>query len=147
MGSEMSYTVESLTEVGMPIAMFALMEAAAKWEAITYKHIAERIEPIIRSPIASEHIGHVVGSMMYRIQDVEPAAPLLNLLCVNGVTKLPGSGAHGFIKAYNSRVDYNRLTKAEKREMLRPLMDEVYKFGGWSALAKKVFGVTANIQM
>src|SRR5260370_36812176 len=127
----------------MPVAMVVLMEAAAKWKTITYKHIAERIEPIIRSRIASEHIGKVIGSMMYRIQDVAPTAPLLNLLCVNGVTKLPGSGAHDFIKAYNSLVDYNNLTNAQKTKVLRPFMDEVYKFKGWPALAKKVFGVTA----
>jgi hypothetical protein len=66
--------VEGLIEAGMPVAMVALMEAAAKSKTITYKHVAKRIEPIIRSGIASEHIGKVVGSMMYWIQDVAPTA-------------------------------------------------------------------------
>jgi hypothetical protein len=68
---------------------------------------------------------------MFAIQDVKPDAPLLNLLCVNGTTKLPGTGAHDLLKAYNPDIDYKRLENAQKRAVLRPLVDEVYKFKDW----------------
>ncbi|BAR58914.1 hypothetical protein NK6_5757 [Bradyrhizobium diazoefficiens] len=80
--------------------------------------------------------------MMFAIQDVEPDAPLLNLLCVNGTTKLPGTGAHDFLKAYNPDINYKRLKNARKRSVLRPFVDEVYEFKGWPKLAKRVFGIT-----
>jgi hypothetical protein len=49
----MPYIIERLCELGMPIAMAALVEAANMRETITYKEIAVRIEPKLRSPIAS----------------------------------------------------------------------------------------------
>jgi hypothetical protein len=137
----MSYTIESLCELGMPIAMAALVEAANRRETITYKDIAERIEPKLRSPIAGEHIGWVVGRMMDKIHDIDQTAPPLNALCVNGTTKLPGDGAHEWIKSYNQKIDYKHLSKPKKREVLLPVYEDVFKFKKWPALAEKAFDI------
>ena len=73
----MPYTMERLIEVGMPIAMAALAEAANRRETITYKEIARRIEPKLRSPMALVSVGDVVGGMMYKIYDNAPKVPPL----------------------------------------------------------------------
>ena len=138
----MSYTIDKLCEVGMPIAMAALVEAANQRKTITYKDIARRIEPKLRSTIASEHIGSVVGRMMNKIHETDPKAPPLNALCVNGVTSLPGDGAHDWIKSYNPKIDYRKLSKAKKREVLFPVNEDVFKFKKWPALADEVFKIT-----
>jgi hypothetical protein len=138
----MPYTIPKLCELGMPIAMAALVEAANQRETVTYKDIAERIEPKLRSHIAIEHIGWVVGRMMNKIHEIDATAPPLNALCVNATTKLPGDGAHEWIKLYNRQIDYKNLSKPEKREALLPVYEDVFKFKEWSTLADKVFNIT-----
>jgi hypothetical protein len=46
--------------------------------------------------------------------DAETAETLVNALCVNGTTKLPGDGAHEFIKWYNPEIDYKNLSVSKK---------------------------------
>lgn len=133
--------MEKLREVGMPIAMAALVEAANQRGTITYKGIARRIEPKLRSTIASEHVGAVVGSMMDEIYEIAPKAPPLNALCVNGTTKLPGEGAHGYIKWYNPKIDYKNLSASRKREALLPVYEDIFKYKEWPLLARKAFNI------
>jgi hypothetical protein len=95
----------------------------------------------LRSTIANEHLGVVVGSMMDAIYDIAPKVPPLNALCVNGTTKLPGDGAHEFIKWYDPKVDYKNLSVSEKREVLLPVYEDIFKFKGWPRLARKVFNI------
>ncbi len=140
----MPYTIEALCELGMPIAMVALVEAASKRKTVTYKDIAERIQPKLRSPIALEHIGWVVGGMMHKIHEIDQAAPPLNALCVNSVTKLPGDGAHEFIKTYNRKIDYKNLSNPEKREMLLPVYEDVFNFKKWPLLAHNAFNINVG---
>jgi hypothetical protein len=137
----MSYTLAKLRDVGKPIAMAALVDASNKRETVTYGDIAERIEPKLRSTIAREHIGVVVGSMMEEIYEVAPKVPPLNILCVNGTTKLPGEGAHEFIKWYNPKIDYKNLTTSRKREALLPVYEDVFKFKEWPLIARRTFNI------
>ncbi|MFB6418564.1 hypothetical protein [Bradyrhizobium tunisiense] len=138
----MGYDLEKLCEIGMPIAMVALVNAASRRAPIHYKDIGDIIEGRLRCTIASEHIGSVVGSMMDEILQVEPKAPPLNALCVNKATRLPGDGAHAYIKWHDPSIDYKNLTPSEKREVLLPVYEDIFKFEGWPRLARKVFGIS-----
>lgn len=137
----MPYTLEKLRDIGMPIAMAALVEAASRRETITYKDIALRIRLKLRSTIANEHIGGVLGDMMESIYKVAPKVPPINALCVRGTTKLPGSGVHYFLNKYNTKINYNKLSDEQKREALLPIYEDVFKFKSWSQLAYEVFGI------
>lgn len=128
----------------MPIAMAALVDAATRQHTITYKDIAQSIERRLKSAIAAEHVGTVVGSMMDEIYEVDPKAPPLNALCVNGVTKLPGDGAHAYIKWFNPSIDYKNRSNAKKREALLPVYEQIFKFKKWPQLARRVFGIAVQ---
>jgi len=138
----MGYKLDKLCEIGMPIAMVALVNAANRRAPISYKDIGEIIEGRIRCTVASEHIGSVVGSMMDEILEVEPKTPPLNALCVNKATRLPGDGAHAYLKWHDPSIDYKNLTPSEKREILLPVYEDIFKFKGWPRIARKVFGIT-----
>lgn len=138
----MSYNLERLCDVGMPIAMATLVEAASLRAPTTYKAIAARIERRLRSTVATEHVGVVVGSMMDEILAVAPKAPPLNIMCVYKATKLPGDGAHYYIMRYNPKIDYNSLILSKQREALLPVYEDIFKFNGWPQIARKAFGIS-----
>jgi hypothetical protein len=66
---------------------------------ITYGEIAERLAKDLKIPgrIFTTQIGSVIGTLMHRILEIDPDAPLLNLLVVS-VKGVPGKGANGFIR-------------------------------------------------
>lgn len=140
----MHYTIERLSEVGMPIAMSVLAEAASRRRTVTYKQIAKRIEPKLRSKIANVQVGGVVGNMMDRVYEVSPKAPPINVLCVKGGTKLPGSGAAWYIKRYLPKVNYKKLTDQQKREVLLPVYNDIFAFKEWPRIARKAFNVSVT---
>ena len=130
-----------------PLARW-LIGAAKHRSTLTYGEAASRLEkecgfdpifPAIR-------MGGVVGEMQRRFQDLDPDAPLLNVLLVRSDTGEPGDGAREFL------ADRNPAEAALKKEGVRtsrPLVwtlalaravEEVYQFRDWDVLYAKLFG-------
>jgi hypothetical protein len=77
----------------------ALQERQRRARVLVYGEIAERLtaDLHLKVPVFSLHHGPVVGTLMYRILEIETDAPLLNLLVVNTPGR-PGYGADTFLK-------------------------------------------------
>jgi hypothetical protein len=129
----------STCEVGPPIAMSMLVRAAKRRETLTYADIAHRLGEALGAAVSPRHIGHVAGTLMDRIIEVDPNAPPINVLIISSTKKLPGHGADWYVKRFLPRVTYGQLTDDQKRAMLRPVHDAIFDFQDWDRVARKAF--------
>jgi hypothetical protein len=141
-------TNENLCDYALEPTFRWLIATALDGSEITYGEVKHKLETEAGfSTIFATRIGFVAGSLMEKIRQRAPDAPLINVLVVNQTDRLPSKGAGGFMAA---RFGEERLAKADAKRKYPELWDssfrraaaEVYAYGakGWSALYKKVFG-------
>ncbi len=77
-------TNENLTEYALKPAMKWLIATALDGSKMTYGELKKRLENEASfSTIFATRIGFVAGSLMSKIQETDPHAPLINVLVVN----------------------------------------------------------------
>lgn len=108
---------------------------------ITYGEIAEQLAKDlgIHGRIFTTQIGHVVGTLMNRILEIEANAPLLNLLVVNTVTGQPGKGADGYLRdrfGLRAGVPIPNRESLVEQEGIR-----VFAFKHWPRIYRRLFKV------
>ena len=141
-------TDENLLEHALAPTMRKLIAVALDGTTATYGDIKEMLQRDADfSTIFATRIGMVAGSLMDRIQKIEPDAPLINVLVVNQKDRQPSKGAGGYM---GTRFEEARLfeEKAKKKypKLWKTSFDaaaqEVYQLGEneWSELYCRVFG-------
>lgn len=131
-----------------------LIAAALDGSTITYGELKRRLEDEAGfSTIFATRIGFVAGTLMETIQEVQPDAPLINVLVVNQTDRQPSKGAGSFMA---HRFDERRLNsegaKEDYPELWKTTFEraagEVYSYteAQWSALFKRVFGAPLSSQ-
>jgi hypothetical protein len=141
-------TNENLIKHSLEPAMRWLIAAALDRSTLTYGEVKARLEREASfSTIFATRIGLVAGELMYKIQDVEPDAPLINVLVVSQQDGRPSKGAGGFMA---QRFGVPKLAEdgAKKRypglweRNFSRAADEVYAYGAqeWADLYERVFG-------
>ena len=124
-----------------------LVAAALTQSTLTYGQMKRLLEDEAGfSTIFPTRIGFVAGLLMERLQAVEPKAPLLNVLVVNGADGLPSRGA-GFFMARRfgvpklAQFDCKRRYPVLWRENFERAAQEVYAYSqkDWDRLYRQVF--------
>lgn len=127
-----------------------LIATALDGGEMTYGEVKRKLEDESGfSEIFPTRIGFVAGSLMYKIQDAVPDAPLINVLVVNQVDRQPSEGAGEFMAR---RFNKQRLEMKDAKTRYPTLWQdtferaaaEVYEYSAdeWAKLFKKVFGTT-----
>jgi len=127
-----------------------LAPVALDGDTMTYGHLKRRLENEASfSTIFSAHVGHIAGALMHRIQQVEPKAPLINVLVVNQGDGQPSDGAGSFMA---KRFGIPKLAELDAKQKYSELWlgtferaaAEAYHYsaGEWAALYQRVFGDT-----
>ena len=117
-----NYTVDQLIEEGPPFAMAMLLRCLKAGEPfVTYGAIRDELEHQLGiDAIFPIQIGHVAGSLMDQILEVDPKAPLINVL-ITRPTGLPGKGAGGYFANKYKIEGYRKWSKVsakKKRELV-----------------------------
>lgn len=130
-----------------PLACW-LISTANNHTDLTYGEAASRLErecgfgrifPAIR-------MGVTAGEMQNRILELDPDAPLLNVLLVRKDTGEPGDGAREFLA--ERYPDETQLREADVRtsrpglwtEVVGQAVDDVYRYPDWVALYEELYG-------
>ncbi len=147
-------TNENLREFALEPTMRWLIATALDGGTMTYGEVKQKLEEEAGfSTIFATRIGHVAGELMYRIQQVVPDAPLINVLVVNQQDRQPSKGAGGFmanrfgikkLAADDAKQKHPRVWK----ETFERAAAEVYKYGAdeWSDLFQRVFNTPLSIE-
>lgn len=125
-----------------------LIPYALDSDKMTYGQLKRRLEKEANfSTIFSAHVGHVAGGLMDRIQAIEPAAPLINVLVVNQGDGQPSEGAGGYMaRRFGVKKLAEKNAKENYPELWKRTFDraaaEVYQYSEaeWLALYARVFG-------
>ena len=150
MTSQKSHTIKRIIDTGAPIALRMLIEAIHKGEPfVTYGDIAAEIHAELGGKkIFSTRIGSVAASMMDRILDQDPKAPLINAL-ITRPNGLPGDGVSGYLaKRYRQPglKKWDSICKSTKLTIVERERKKVRLYPGWEKLEKKLFGSPAPIK-
>ncbi|WP_047454632.1 hypothetical protein [Rhizobium rhizogenes] len=140
-------TNDNLLTHGLAPTMRFLIAVALDGSTMTYGELGAKLENERGfSTIFRTRLGFVVGSLMGKIQMVEPTAPLINVLAVNQKDRQPSKGAGSFMA---SRFKERRLDEDDAKTRFPSLWQhsferaagEVYKVSAteWSDLYWKVF--------
>lgn len=140
-------TNDNLITRGLAPTMRFLIAVALDGSTMTYGELGEKLEDEAGfSTIFRTRLGFVVGSLMGKIQKVEPTAPLINVLAVNQKDRQPSKGAGSFMA---KRFKEKRLGRDDAKKRFPTLWQhsferaagEVYKVSAdeWADLYRKVF--------
>lgn len=133
-----TYSLEELRTDALKPAMELLIAAAKDGGVVTYGELADHLRQKLNKPTLSHrHMGHVAGPLMDRLLQVDPAAPLINLMVVRGDSAAPGEGADPYLKR---RFGLARIPSARRPELVRAGLNEVWSYTGWDALFERTFG-------
>jgi hypothetical protein len=141
-------TNENLIENGLLPTMRWLIAVALDGSTMTYGELKRKLEEKAGfSNIFTTRTGFVAGSLMEEIQEVEPDAPLINVLVVNQTDGQPSKGAgsflaHRFREPRLAEKDAKLRYPALWEKTVKKAADEVYSYpeAQWSALFERVFG-------
>jgi hypothetical protein len=136
-----SYTLDLLQEAGPKYAMDYLMPRIAARSNITYGEIAERLRQDlgISGKIFPTHIGYVAGPLQDRILEVDPKAPLVNVLIVRSDSEEAGDGVDDYLKRHFNLSERAHFDSTQKSALLQRAAEEVYSFRRWEEIYKKAF--------
>jgi len=141
-----TYTIEQLANEGSPYAMAMLLECLDSGELfITYGDIVSELEYQLNiKKIFPTHIGHVAGSLMDRIMEIAPDAPLINVLVTrpNGIPGI-GIGIGGYLaNRYNdeSLRSWEKVSLTRKKEIIEKERKKKFKYKKWISIHDKLFG-------
>lgn len=135
------YTLALLQEAGPKFAMKYIMPRITARTSITYGEIAERLRRDLQigGKIFATHIGAVAGPLQDRIHEVEPNAPLLNVLIVRADSEEASSGVDGYLKRKYGLPKHREINPEQKSNLLQRAAEEVYAFGRWPEIYRKAF--------
>jgi hypothetical protein len=141
-----SYTIQQLIDEGPQYAMALLLESLQEGEPfVTYGAIRDELEYQLGiDNIFSVQIGHVAGSLMDQVLDIDPKAPLINVL-ITHPDGIPGKGVGNYfadrygVEAYRS---WEKLTKDRKRELIEKEIEKVFRYKKWGKINTKLFGLS-----
>ena len=128
-----------------PLAQW-LIYAAKRRSSVTYGEAKRRLETEFEfDTIFPTSMGIPAGALMYRILEIQPDCPLLNILLVRQRDCMPGEGAGPFMADY---LEQPSLAKSGYRDRhlqrWRAACDEiaadVYSFKDWDRIYRKAFG-------
>jgi hypothetical protein len=125
-----------------------LIAVALDGATITYGEIKRRLESEASfSTVFATRIGLVAGELMGKIQKIEPAAPLINVLVVNQKDRQPSKGAGSFManRFTNPQLaaeGYKKSHPAKWKSYFERAAAEVYAYSSeeWSDLYRRIFG-------
>jgi len=136
-----NYTLALLQEAGPKYAMEYMLPRITARTNITYGEIAERLRQDLQigGKIFGTHIGYVAGPLQDRIHEVDPGAPLLNVLIVRADSEEASSGVDGYLKRKYRLPRRREIDPEQKSELLQRAAEEVYAFGRWPEIYRKAF--------
>lgn len=146
-----TYTVEQLIRDGPQYAMAMLLRCLSAGEPfVTYGAIGDELQYQLKvGKIFPTQIGHVAGSLMDRILEIEPAAPLINVL-ITRPDGVPGAGAGGYLAdRYGERRyrNWENVSTKEKLEVVARERQKVFKYPKWGEINQKLFGHNAESKL
>lgn len=141
-------TRENLETLAIKPLMRWLIAAALDNSTVTYGEAKQRLETEVGfTTIFSTKMGRPAGALINRIHEVDPAAPLINVILVNQVDRLPSDGAGSFMARRFGQPSLAKLDARERhperwRLAFERAAGEVYAYGEqrWSELFERVFG-------
>jgi hypothetical protein len=139
-----NYTVDQLCEDGPQFAMAMLLRCLNAGESfVTYGAIRDELQYQLGiKTIFPTQIGHVAGTLMNQILEVEPRAPLINALIARP-DGIPGKGVGGyFANRYkvNKYNEWDNVSKQEKSMVVDRERRKVFRYENWQQINKKLFG-------
>jgi hypothetical protein len=137
----MPYTDEMLSSIeASRLCMSYLLPITAASSEITYGEIADKLARDLKidGRIFPIKIGLVAGTLMDRLLEYDATIPLINVLVVEGVKRLPSSGVDGFLK---QRFRIKSFSDARRAELIDRAAMEVYAYPYWTRVFRKVFKV------
>ncbi len=122
-----------------------LIHAAKSRGTMTYGQAKRRLERECGfGDIFPVRIGRVAGVAMNRILEQARRAPMLNVLLVQAATRLPGSGAAGYLAIRNPGKRWLRGKDAHRHGGWRSVVEEearlVYGYPRWDEVYEQVYG-------
>lgn len=143
------YTVELLRREGPPVAMAMLLRAFSQGESfVTYGAIKAELEMRLRiNRIFPTQIGHVAGSLMNQILELEPSAPLINVL-ITRANGIPGTGAGDYLaKRYKQPrlKDWEDVPLKERIEIVGEERKKIFRYKKWESINRSLFGKSAKV--
>lgn len=147
----MSYTLEQLRDDGPQYAMAMLLRCIEAGEPfVTYGAIAAELEHQLGlEKIFSTHIGHVAGSLMDKILELDPRAPLINVL-ITRPDGVPGKGAGGYLAdRYRKSVlrKWESIPRSRKLSIVDAERKKILQYTKWQSLIRKLFGDAAQSKL
>jgi len=144
-----TYTVEQLRNEGPQYAMALLLRALDAGEPfVTYGAIKDELQKQWKvDTIFPTQIGHVAGSLMNQILEIDEGAPLINVLITRG-NGIPGEGVSSYLyKRYNKKKykRWDSLSKDEKIEAVDRERELVFNYPNWHKVHNQLFG--KNVQL
>ncbi|WP_045484902.1 hypothetical protein [Vibrio owensii] len=139
-----SYTVEQLRDDGPQYAMALLLNALESGEPfVTYGAIKRELEnQWAVDTIFPTQIGHVAGSLMNQILELDENAPLINVLITRG-NGIPGAGVSGYLyDRYRKRKykNFDSLPKDEQIAVVERERELVFNYPHWNEISESLFG-------
>ena len=142
-----NYTVEKLCEDGPQYAMAMLINCIKSGEPfVTYKAIKNELEYQWKiDNIFPTQMGNVAGSLMDKILNIEPNAPLINVL-ITRASGVPGVGAGGYLahRYNNPRLrKWDNISFNKKKEIIERERNKIFHYQKWDEINEKLFGSEA----
>lgn len=135
------YSIENdlCSDEGLRHLFDYLLPHIATNSTITYGEIAEWLARDLGIPrIFTTQIGHVTGTLMNRILEIDASAPLLNLLVVN-VKGIPGKGANGFIRDRFGLPGKGDSPIPNREDYIEKEASRVFTFRRWPRIYRRLF--------
>lgn len=133
------YTLDELKTDGLAPAMDLMVASAKAGDLVTYGRVADRLQQALgKSPISPRQMGLVAGALIDHLLQIDPTAPLINVLVVRGDSDQPGAGADFYLK---TRYDVRgHLGTERRRDLVQKALNEVWSYREWDRLFKRAFG-------
>ncbi len=146
-----TYTLEQLRSEGPKFAMAMLLHAIEGGEPfITYGAIRKELEYQLGiQRIFPTQIGHVAGTLMDLILEIDPRAPLINVLITRD-TGIPGRGVAGYLaRRYKKKqlAAWDKLSNKKKLETVEVERKKVFRYKKWKELNRIIFGSYGDIDL
>jgi hypothetical protein len=141
-----TYTLEQLREEGPPFAMALLLHAIKSGEPfVTYGTIADELEYQLNIPkIFPVPIGHVAGTLMNKILELDPDAPLINTM-ITRASGIPGAGVGSYLAdRYNNKKlsNWDNVSIKRKKEIIEREREKIFNYSDWEHINEELFNDT-----
>lgn len=143
-----TYTVKELCDKGPRFAMAMLLDCLKGGEPfVTYGAIRDELQyQLDINTIFPIQIGHVAGTLMNQILEVDLRAPLINAL-ITRPNGLPGVGVGSYfanrykVQAYNK---WDVISLKKKWNLVGREREKILRYGRWEQINSQLFGKGAK---